>query len=45
MYEIIPKVIFCDEKSKCCNEIKRFTLDFLYLDLSVCEVTKVQVRT
>lgn len=35
--KIVPKIRCCDEKSACCKEAKRINLDFLYLDLSVCE--------
>ena len=35
--KIVPKIRCCDEKSALCKEAKRINLDFLYLDLSVCE--------
>lgn len=35
--KIIPKVRCCDENSDCCREKKSIDIQFLYLDLNVCE--------
>ena len=35
--KIIPKIRCCDEKSDCCKEKKSIDIQFLYLDLNVCE--------
>ncbi len=35
--KIIPRIRCCDDKSDCCKEDITINLDFLYLDLSVCE--------
>lgn len=35
--KIMPKVRCCDENSDCCREKKSIDIQFLYLDLNVCE--------
>ena len=35
--KIISKIRCCDEKSDCCKEKKSIDIQFLYLDLNVCE--------
>lgn len=35
--KIVPKVRCCDEKSDCCKDRKSIVIEFLYLDLNVCE--------
>lgn len=35
--KIMPKVRCCDENSDCCREKRSIDIQFLYLDLNVCE--------
>lgn len=35
--KIIPKIRCCDENSNCCKKIKKIDIQFLFLDLNVCE--------
>ena len=35
--KIVPKIRCCDENGDCCKPTKKIEIEFLYLDLNVCE--------
>ena len=35
--KIVPKIRCCDENGDCCNPTNKIEIEFLYLDLNVCE--------